>query len=451
MVLSLNRFRVSLESIFLSDITTADGRYLEDGVFNLDGRGRSSLFKFPREVPTREDWGRWFNFWHSFTATGNKLNVPLGNWVNSTHHIWKWYYRAETDDLLRVEGMTVFHYSPAAGLQFTRSPCYYSVSHKEPFFPGMAVGLPTSVVGLSSDWVTKLSTGPVLASATSVHTAFWEFLRSFGGTWMWEVIEPGKDTPDGVMWIVDGLRNGSLIWATDGSYNRKKAIDLCGVGWMIFCTNTGYRVTGTIWEHFTSASSYRAELLGLCALHLFAHAITAFHKVSGCSALLCCNNKCALEVSSYHAQHIRPSAKCADIRRSLKAVKPLLSGTFHYVHVYGHMDRMLKWEQLTLTQQINCVCDTLAKRSVSAVIANGYHDHPTQFLPREDVALVIWGNKITGASPFIFGFTPARRWHGSTWPCARKITGPPYASKQLIGSILTWPSRTNQRCIGFGG
>ena len=66
------------------------------------------------------------------------------------------------------------------------------------------------------------------------------------------------------------------------------------------------------------------------------------------------------------------------------------------------MDHMLKWEQLTLTQQINCVCDTLAKRSVSAAIANGYHDRPTQFLPREDVALVIWGNKIMGdISPHI--------------------------------------------------
>jgi hypothetical protein len=47
---------MSLEWMFLSDITTADGKYLEDVVFNPGGRGRSSSFKFPREVPTREDW-----------------------------------------------------------------------------------------------------------------------------------------------------------------------------------------------------------------------------------------------------------------------------------------------------------------------------------------------------------------------------------------------------------
>jgi hypothetical protein len=48
---SLNRCRISMESIFLSDLTTADGRYLEDYVFNPGGRVGSSQFKFPREQP----------------------------------------------------------------------------------------------------------------------------------------------------------------------------------------------------------------------------------------------------------------------------------------------------------------------------------------------------------------------------------------------------------------
>ena len=37
-------------------------------------------------------------------------------------------------------------------------------------------------------------------------------------------------------------------------------------------------------------------------------------------------------------------------------------------------------------------------------IISGYHNRPTQLLPREDVALVIWGNKVTGdiSSPLHF-------------------------------------------------
>ncbi len=59
------------------------------------------------------------------------------------------------------------------------------------------------------------------------------------------------------------------------------------------------------------------------------------------------------------------------------------------------MDKYLLWHQLSLNQQLNCVCDTLAKQAVSLAMTQGYHDRPTHLLPKEDVAVVIWGNKIT--------------------------------------------------------
>ncbi len=231
---------------------------------------------------------------------------------------------------------------------------------EEHLSPSIIQGVPNSVTSFSAQQVIKLSEGPALAKAVEATPDFWELLYSWGWTWMWEGMEAGKDSPDDISWMADGLKNSSLIWVTDGSYDRKKAKDLCGIGWIIFCTNTGFRLTGTFWEKSTSASLYRAELLGLCALHLLAQAVAEYYKIMGWSAMLCCDNKRALEVSAHHRRCICPSAKCADIRRSLKATKPLLNGTVQYVHVYGHMDQYLKWEQLTLNQQLNCVCDTLA-------------------------------------------------------------------------------------------
>ena len=162
---------------------------------------------------------------------------------------------------------------------------------------------PISVTGVSAQRVTKLSTGPALVAATDARTEFWEFLHGWGGTWMWEVIEPGKDTPADVSWIVEGLQEGSLIWTTAGLYDQKRAVDLCGVGWIIFYTKTGFRLTGTFWEHSPSASSYRAELLGLCALHILTQALAEFYTVTGWTAMLCCDNKRALEVSAQSASH----------------------------------------------------------------------------------------------------------------------------------------------------
>ena len=120
------------------------------------------------------------------------------------------------------------------------------------------------------------------------------------------------------------MESNSLTWVTDGLYDRKRAADLCGVRWIIICSKTGLRLTGTFWERSPSASSYHAEMLGPCALHLFARALSEFYKIQVWEATLCCDNKRALEQSAYTRRRIRPSAKCADIQRSLKAMKHTL-------------------------------------------------------------------------------------------------------------------------------
>jgi hypothetical protein len=98
---------------------------------------------------------------------------------------------------------------------------------------------------------------------------------------MWEGIEAGKDLPYKMLWVAEGMTNNSLVWVMDGSHDRKKTIDLGGVGWIIFCTKTGFHMTGTFWEKSNLESSYRAELVGLCALHLLARAMAEYYKVKG--------------------------------------------------------------------------------------------------------------------------------------------------------------------------
>jgi hypothetical protein len=89
---SLSRCRGSLEIIFLSDMTTADGRYLEQFLFDPGSKVAGSKYKFPRESPAKKDWDAWFNFWHNYTATGDKLHTPLGAWIAPTHRSWIWYF-----------------------------------------------------------------------------------------------------------------------------------------------------------------------------------------------------------------------------------------------------------------------------------------------------------------------------------------------------------------------
>ncbi len=105
---------------------------------------------------------------------------------------------------------------------------------EEPILPLVIQGIPTSVTSFSDQQVVKLSKRLALAKAPDKTMDFWEFLYSWGGKWMWEGIEAGKDLLCDMSWVAEGMMNNSLVWVTDGSYNRKKAIDLFGVGWIFF-------------------------------------------------------------------------------------------------------------------------------------------------------------------------------------------------------------------------
>ncbi len=90
---------------------------------------------------------------------------------------------------------------------------------------------------------------------------------------------PESTPKDNLKWIAEGMTEGSLIWTTDGSYNKKRATHLSGVGWIKFCKTTSRRITGSFWERSSTASLFCAEMLGICTLHLLAQAITDYYEV----------------------------------------------------------------------------------------------------------------------------------------------------------------------------
>ncbi len=163
-----------------------------------------------------------------------------------------------------------------------------------------------SVQGPDDTHVYKLNVGPPLARGPQQPSDFWVYIKNWGGEWMWEGIEDSQATKSDLSWLIQGMRSHSLLWVTDGSYDRKRAPTLSGVGWIIFCQHSGKRLVGSFWEKSSSASSYRAELLGLCSLHLLAQALSEFYKVSGWKATLWCDNLRALQLSSHAPKSYQP-------------------------------------------------------------------------------------------------------------------------------------------------
>jgi hypothetical protein len=131
-------------------------------------------------------------------------------------------------------------------------------------------GIPTSVIIISDSKMNKLQEGPSpLPTPTNSHS-FWEFISTCGENWMWNNIDAREYPKEDMKWIAEGMMERSPIWTTDGSCNRKRATDLLGEGWIIFCKTMGRRITRSFWERSSTASSFHTEMLGLCTLHLLA-------------------------------------------------------------------------------------------------------------------------------------------------------------------------------------
>ncbi len=63
---------------------------------------------------------------------------------------------------------------------------------------------------------------------------------------MWEHV---KDENSDMSWARDAMINGTLIAVTDGSYDRERAKDASGLGWILLCTASRRTLRGSFYAH----------------------------------------------------------------------------------------------------------------------------------------------------------------------------------------------------------
>jgi hypothetical protein len=388
---SINRCRLFCNAIFISCVASANGRHLDQSRIRPAERDEAhSRYNFQTERPSTRDWQIWEQFWSSYCLPDGTLPRSLGKWLSQSPRVWEWYYNEEDDVLEQFDGNIVWRYcrcvpdgpSPA---RVTRGDLRYARTREEP--GGLSARSVPATVRSECDYVVRLATGPPLADAESSQADdFWTHLRSFGGAWMWDHVE----LPYGLEAVIDAIATGTAVFVTDGSYNRSIQRDIDGAGWLVFCT-TRRRIVlrGSFSERNAKAGSYRAELLGLLAIHTFLLVAETFYQLPfDHRGLVVCDNLGALNKAREKRKKIPAGAKHADIRRCLRKAHSLLLGTLSYKHVYGHQDKKKKWHQLTLLEKLNCKCDTLAKLAVE----QGIRDKPcfirqAQQLPLESAAV----------------------------------------------------------------
>jgi hypothetical protein len=251
---ALNRCRLELKLLFLSDITTACGHLLNISLVLRPARPQKnvSAFVFPYKHPSPRDWKLWLELWTAFAGPGWGLRNPLGNWEHPTHRRWEWFYDARDDLLIHMvsDTETIAYSIPGDGHRL-HSRQIYQRSHALGQIPAHV--LPATVLVLPGDQILRREIGPPLAPPRPYTSSFWTHLRSMGGEWMWEHIVEGDIDVD---WIRDALEKGSFLAVTNGSYDRTVAPTVSGSGWIIVCTACQRTLRGSFIEISRSAGSY---------------------------------------------------------------------------------------------------------------------------------------------------------------------------------------------------
>ena len=401
-ITSINRCRCYLNLLFLSDIAIADGTTIDHEMIQMYATPRTSRFTFPPEYPTRMDWATWADIWRGALGRHLKLSIPLGEWVHDTHIKWRWYYDPSSDSLIdfSTDRKTIHTKQLKAGVK-TRSGGVYSLTtgrfedDDSTLCPASCIQLPD--YGAISQRFSLVAIGPTFSIPSKLPASFWDILEGLGGEWMWRNMHVDLDAS--VEWFLAALSQQSLVWVTDGSHNPLCAPNISGAGWIVKDCMTNRKWSFSFYEVSDRANSYRAELLGLYAIHTFILALTKYLTIPESATVnVRCDNKGALRTSSRKYKRIRPSSKCADILRCFRTLHSKIRDIhIHYAHVSAHMDDLLSWDELTLEQQLNVQCDTLAKQAVSRASKSHQQGETlpiTNLLPLEQCAIFICDKKL---------------------------------------------------------
>jgi hypothetical protein len=391
-LLCLNRCRINLHLLLLSDIITADGLHFESSlVSNTGNTPIESSYVFPPSFPSRIDWNTWETFWTRVSGPSKSTYRSLGKWLYSTHRQWHWFYDEDCDQMyLKGQNSLPSITFARSGYSRTRSQQQYERSTLDQRPP---LGKPTSVILVNENVVQRLYTGPPLVSDPSplpTQTDFWTFLGSWGGTWMWRNVVNSADDPSDLEWLKHAMTMNTAIWCSDGSYDPYVAPDISGAGWIIFDTITRQKLYGDFFERSDQAGSYRGEMIGSLALHILCSALELYYDIPPSSNKILCDNESTLKESRRNRRRVPTKKPCNDVIRHMRGIKENLRMKFLYEHVTAHADDRIPFRRLPTEQKLNCICDVLAKQAVTTAIALG-STVPTRFLfPRETVLVNGW-------------------------------------------------------------
>ena len=421
----LGRYCKFKQVFSLADIVECDGRTICPKVL-LHQKGNSSRV-FSYEQPTVEDHKLWTKAIKAISDPSYRLTTKLGVYINERHVGSTWYISHNNHRVYtkQADGTITVYRNTEEG-QMTRNRRVYEIEsvREDILFEPSRQDKYASVDDFDENFVT-LKSHASFPSQIQPSTDFWDVLHSWPNQSLWRHFHCDGDGS----WIRRSLLTGSLQLVHDGSYMAKIDPKICSAAFILKCKMTGNSAVGSLVEKSDEADNYRAEALGSLAGLLVIRAASQLPlPYKACQAF--CDNKGIVNHGSASDQPLKEKQVHADVISLIKQYTRELPCEVSYEHVYGHLDDILTWEQLTPVQKLNVQMDALAKRALLSSLCN------RQFIdvnfPFEQIVLQVGGKKVV-SSPT----TAIYNWWGHK--TARKL----FHSKKIVDKslfdLIYWP------------
>jgi hypothetical protein len=206
-LIHLNRVRCHQQALFISDVLGASGKTIDRRYLTWRQKGETwSTLIFPQERPPDKDFKLWESALFSIAPRG-RLQDCIGKFVEKGHKIWDWRYDEEEAKLYHLKGAVMDIYTPSLVPGHARQANRWSRARLDQPRIDMGTIRTMQEVALGVKSIILFADGPL---AQEKPTKFWEVLRRWQRTWMWENLQLIGDDH----WIAEAIEYGTLIAVT---------------------------------------------------------------------------------------------------------------------------------------------------------------------------------------------------------------------------------------------
>lgn len=374
---SLNACRMFLKTISLSDLCTADGRFITYNAFHGIPQTRHREAGWPRCPPSLPTsfWSLWkralarcFIKPHSSVR---EIRTPIGTWLPSAVTTWKWYFSPGETRLYHSEGHLFRVYVRITSGRTRIANARFSLA------PNLAATLPldvklATVAKYAADSFHLTGFGdvplPDHLNPTPYHShTLEEIFDLMHSQDRWAV--DGFSTEDEGLALAEGIISGTATAVSDGSYKN-------GIGTSGFVLRGAMRRLGAIGDNVVPGnpceqSSYRSELAGISGVLAVVLAICKKYDITqGCITMALDGEQAMLKARSVWP--LSPTDTDFDLLTDIRSKVSKLPVSIKWQWIQGHQDRDTPFHALSGLAQDNVQADNIAKNRLNICIKEGF-------------------------------------------------------------------------------